>query len=288
MPNAEFLEKYSLYRKFNFEFKARFLSEVNKVNINMDCPVCNDNRTFNMNNYYFTLLNGRSTQGIQFMKSPLYGGHEVIPENGIITWLTYKCASCNDFERHFFIEINSKKKFLRKVGQVPPWDIAVERELHSILGDFVKYYKNGLISEFHGYGIGAYAYYRRIIEGIIDFLLDQIGELLEKEDEEEYKEALVKTKKTKDTQEKIKLVYDLLPSILNPQEFNPLKTIYKVLSEGIHGRSDEDCLADAEILRETTLFLVKEVLRSKEERKQFTEKMRKLLKSQEKPQPKDN
>ena len=282
MPNAEFLEKYPLYRKFEFKFEVDILSKVNKVNINMDCPICKDIRTFNMNNEYNTFLDGRPTKNVQFGSVLMYGGYTLIPKYGIITWLNYKCASCNNFERDFFIEMNSEKEFLRKVGQVPPWDITIERELNSILGDFMKYYKNGLISESQGYGIGAYAYYRRIIEGIIDFLLDQIGNLLEKENEEEYKEALVKTKETNNTQEKIKLVYDLLPPILNPQEFNPLKTIYGVLSEGIHGRSDEDCLTDAEILRETTLFLVKEVLRSKEERKQFTEKMRKLLKSQKK------
>ena len=282
MPYAEFLEKYPLYRKFEFEFNIEFLKDVKKVNINMNCPICRSIRTFNMNNNYHTFMDGRPAQGVQFFKNPQYSGYLVNPEKGFITWLTYKCASCNDFERHFFIKMNSGKGFLQKVGQFPPWDIAIEKDLNSILGDFVKYYKNGLICESQGYGIGAYAYYRRIIEGIIDFLLIQIGNLLGKENEDEYKVALMKTKETKDTQEKIKLVYDLLPPILNPQEFNPLKTIYGVLSEGIHGRSDEDCLNDAEILRETTAFLVKEVLRSKEERKQFTEKMRKLLKSQKK------
>ncbi len=280
MPDSEFLEKHQLYRKFDFQFSKPLLEKIEKVNINMHCSKCQNMRTFNMTNNYSTFLDGNLTYRIQFKSQPLYSGYNLIPKEGLVTWLTYKCASCNTFTRHFFIEMNSNDNFIRKVGQLPPWDIQPDKELQSILGDYIGYYKNGLICESQGYGIGAYAYYRRIIEEIIDSLLEQIGSLIEQGENIQYMEALERTKQTNITQEKIKLVYDLLPPILNPEEFNPLKTLHQVLSEGVHGRSDDACLKDAEVLRETTLFLVKAVLRSIKEKKEFTDKMRKLLERQ--------
>ena len=278
MPNSEFLEKTPLYKKFPFKFSAKRLVELEKVSINMYCLPCKDNRTFIMINSYKTWIRGTETNMIEFTKGVHYNKHLKIPEGGILSWLEYLCASCNKFVRHFIIEINTENEYLRKVGQFPPWDISIEKEVDRSLGDFSSYYKNGLICESQGYGIGAFSYYRRMIEGIIDHLLDQIGELIPEDNKEEYLIALEKTKRTIVTQEKIKLVFDLLPPILNPQEFNPLKTLHSILSEGLHQRTDEECLNDAELLREATIFLIKAVIRNREETKEFTEKMRKLLK----------
>ena len=283
MPNSEFLEKVPLYKKFPFNFSIKRLVELEKVNINMYCIQCKDIRTFIMINNYRTWIKGTETSMVEFTKNIHFDKHLKIPEEGIFSWLEYLCASCNKFVRHFIIEMNTEKEYLRKAGQFPPWDISIEKEVDRSLGDFSFYYKNGLICESQGYGIGAFSYYRRMIEGIIDHLLDQIGELIPEEDsKEEYLNALEKTKKTTVTQEKIKLVFDLLPPILNPQEFNPLKTLHSILSEGLHHRTDDECLNDAELLRESTIFLIKAVIRNREETKEFTEKMRKLLKKKNK------
>ena len=48
----------------------------------------------------------------------------------------------------------------------------------------------GLVSESQGYGIGAFAYYRRIVEEIIDEMLKQIGDLISGVDKERYAAAL--------------------------------------------------------------------------------------------------
>ena len=45
MPNTEFLEKYGLYRKFEFELPS-YYHEIKDVNINMYCPNCEETRTF--------------------------------------------------------------------------------------------------------------------------------------------------------------------------------------------------------------------------------------------------
>ncbi|MDZ7680350.1 MAG: hypothetical protein U5J63_01245 [Fodinibius sp.] len=95
-----------------------------------------------------------------------------------------------------------------------------------------RHYKKGLICESQGYGIGAFSYYRRIVEDIDD-LLDEISSLLKGEELDKYQEALQKTKKTNVTQDKIELVKDLLPQILRPDNMNPLSTLHSTLSEGL-------------------------------------------------------
>ena len=67
--------------------------------------------------------------------------------------------------------------------------------------------------------------------GIIGNLLNSISELMTGEEKKRYEVALEKVKNTKQTNEKIKLVKDLLPSILIPEGFNPLKTIFNMLSD---------------------------------------------------------
>lgn len=53
------------------------------------------------------------------------------------------------------------------------------------MGKYEEYYKKGRILENFTNGIGAYAYYRRIIEGIIDDLLDRIPKLMTGEQKKE-------------------------------------------------------------------------------------------------------
>jgi hypothetical protein len=79
--------------------------------------------------------------------------------------------------------------------------------LEKTLGKHSKTFRKGLICESQGYGVGAFAYYRRITEEIIDELLASIADLIEVDNKEQYLEALEKTKQTRVTQEKI----DLLP-----------------------------------------------------------------------------
>ena len=164
-----------------------------------------------------------------------------------------------------------------KVGQEPPWDISLDRTLEKILGDQAEYYKKGLICESQSYGIGAFSYYRRIVEEVIDELLAEIAEVITGEEREHYLEALEQTRKMKEARKKIDLVKDLLPPILRPDGMNPLSILHDVLSQGLHAESDEECIELATTVREVLVFLVNQLARTKTAATSFTESMRKLL-----------
>jgi len=164
-----------------------------------------------------------------------------------------------------------------KIGQFPPWEIESNTQIEKMLGDRASYWKKGLTCESQSYGIGAFGYYRRIVEEIIGELLDDIAGLMTGEELARYQAALEQTKKTIVAQEKINLVKDLLPSVLRPEELNPLATLHSALSEGLHAKSDEECLEQAETIRQILTFLIEQVELNKAAKKQFTSGMRKLL-----------
>jgi hypothetical protein len=259
MPNREFLEKYPLYRKFLMDDLPARLESLPRPAVHMGCLVCGSGQTFNMVNQYY--------EGYYSDNSP----------KGKVVRTIYRCTSCDKFERYFLLKFDPEGYYVMKVGQEPPWDISIDRTLKKTLGDRADYYKKGLICESQSYGIGAFAYYRRIIEEIIDELLTEIAGLMAGEEQDRYLEALEQVKKTKVTQDKIALVKDLLPPILRPDGMNPLSVLHDALSQGLHRESDERCIELAMTVREVLEFLVNEVTARKAAAASFTESMRKLL-----------
>lgn len=272
-----FLETYPLYRKLKTEIK--FFRDITsgieannlpKPAIHMHCGPCGSDQTFNMSNEYYDEL----------------GRIDVKVFNHVLK-LNYICSSCGQGLRVFLIHVTNElvegstsrqhRLVLEKVGQIPAWSIEMNKDLENILGEHSNYYKKGLVSESQGYGIGAFSYFRRITEEIIDELLESIGELIPEEKKEEYSKALEETKRTRVAQEKIDLIKDLLPSSLRPDGINPLSALHSALSEGLHAESDEECLEYADAVKEALVYLVEQVMRAKRGSKNFTESMRKIL-----------
>lgn len=257
MPNKEFLESYPLYRKYKMKV-PKTLKGLSTPGVKLYCKKCRSVQTFIFFDY----------PGFNYENSSL---------NGEVVELIYSCGGCDDSWQYYFIKISDDLDYIMKVGQYPPWEISMNKNLKKMLGEYEETYKKGLICESQGYGIGAYAYYRRIVERIIDELLDGIVDLVSGEKKEKYTEALKETKKSHVAQDKIKIVQDLLPPILMPEGNNPLKLLYSQLSKGIHSFSDEECLKRAGNIRSILLFLVEEIISHRNSAKKFNESIKGLL-----------
>jgi hypothetical protein len=272
MPDKKFLEEYPLYRKFYMKIPSR-LDDIPKPGIHMNCPNCNSEETFTMTNNYYDRDNFR--QGA--IQKSVFGEYRDDPPDGAMVIPIYTCARCSSSNIIFMLKFADDSSCVLKIGQFPPWNTQIDKNLSKILGTHAENYKRGLTCESQSYGIGAYAYYRRIIEEIIDALLDSIEDLFNEPERRDYKDALNETKKTIVAKEKIALVKDLLPASLRPNGINPLNILHNILSEGIHTKTEEECLEIASTIRETLLYLVNQVIQTKESSKQFTDSMRKLL-----------
>lgn len=259
MPKSKFLEEFPLLKKFDYQVPPT-LNEIPIPTIHMNCKICKSGQTFFMSNKY--------SEGFEYAN---------FSSKGATVTARYICVGCGRYKRTFLLKFGIGLNYVMKVGQEPPWEISIDKKLEKTLGEHVDYYKKGLTCESQGYGVGAYAYYRRITEEIIDQLLDSILDLMDEKEKGKYKEALQQTKETKVTEKKIELVKDLLPTSLRPGGMNPLGVLHDVLSEGLHGKGDEECLEIATSIRETLQYLINQIIESKEASRQFTESMKKIL-----------
>jgi hypothetical protein len=166
------------------------------------------------------------------------------------------------------------KAIVEKVGQTPAWDIRPDPGLAKRLGDATAVFKKGLICESQGFGVGAFAYYRRIVEDLLDELLTEIREFVSSEGLEEYSAALEKAKASHRAVDKIDHVKDLLPSALRPKSLNPLALLHQALSQGLHSESDEDCLEYAGSIRNALVFLVHQMNAQRESAEEFEKSLR--------------
>jgi len=294
MPNKEFLEKYPLYKECEAENSLKIDSSslvavpvgyatkssryfIDKPSINAECLICNQVQTYNMSNDY--------------------GDYEFNPAGNIFQ-LVYFCAGCNKSTKYYFVYFFTKEEgegddkedvlYMKKVGQYPAWSIYIDGELKDIVGESVDLYKKGLACESQSYGIGAYAYYRRITEDIIDELLQYISSLIDSNESEAYEEALKEVEKAKNATDKIELVKDLLPKSLKPENLNPLGILHDALSIGLHNETDEECLDKAEDIKGALTFLVNQVARHEDDTKKFTDRMQKILQKKSEKIAKNN
>lgn len=191
------------------------------------------------------------------------------------SWLTYACASCNQ-KTEFLVEFGASQA--RKVGQVPAWSINIPASVEKFLDtDGAELYKRGKICESQGFGIGAFAYYRRAVEMITSKLLESIKEILTDKERTEYESALVAIERETVAEKKMELVKDLLPDSLRPGGINPLDLLHGVLSGGLHEETEEECLEIADAVRNSLEYLIDEVAVRKKSVERLTDSMKRLL-----------
>ena len=147
------------------------------------------------------------------------------------------CSRQDSHEFYFYFRL--EKRVLTKVGQSPSMaDIEQGQIQHyrSILGR--PHYQElnralGLAS--HGVGIGSFVYLRRIFERLVDEARD-VAAALPGWDQESFLKCRM--------DEKILLLKDHLPSFLVEQ-----RTLYGILSQGVHGLDEETCLVYFPVIR---------------------------------------
>lgn len=238
--------------------------------LQMPCGTCKDMRTFlplsvNYDEYY--------KSNTHTIRTTVNTGEPYI--------LQYFCANCRKSKRHFAVAVqkSGNKYHIQKIGQFPAYSITPEKPMEKYLDrkGMLDIYRNGITCESQGYGVGAFAYYRQILENIINDILDDIIPL--SENEEAIREKVSEAKKEDNTSKKIEIVKDFVPKALKPSGNNVFITMYKVLSEGIHNKDDQACLEDADALRFCLVFIVQTLQDRKQSEAAFSESLNKLKKS---------
>lgn len=267
-----FLQEFPLYRKFHGEVpKYRKIFDAN--NLQLACDTCSDMRTFRHRRSDSHVARQRAVTEINIARS---SGDSDIADDSVFT-ISYACTDCNNCHYYFLLHIGSNYEYIEKAGQYPAQDISISKALQQALGDQAPVYKHGLVSERNGFGIGAFAYYRRVLEERIGNLLNELEQVFPDAERETYKQILIKVREQHTAEDRLKLVKDFVPAYLRTGDIEPLGTLYAALSQGLHSKSEDDCLANAELIRLCLGNLIEEIDRNKTVKKEFTDRARRLI-----------
>ena len=288
----ELLEKHPLYKRIEIMLPVS-RNAWPKPTIVADCPVCGSQQTHTMTSDY-----QQYDQELSFTHP---GGQSSPRQLSLGLKVVYLCAGCGKMRRYFLLTVLQHRAFtppgipplaeapttITKVGQTPAWDIDPDPQLAKKLGKQVGLFKKGLICESQSFGIGAFAYYRRIVEEVIGELLADISELVNPEEQAQYAEALREAEKSHRAADKIEHVKNLVPAILRPGGANPLGTLHGAISEGLHALTEEECLERAADIRDALQFLVSQIRQAKESATRFGKQLQNIADRRRPPSVED-
>lgn len=203
----------------------------------------------------FTLLLDLSP--IKFGESSDKNEHNLLIE--------YQCKNCESIHA---IPVNISIAYsetsicftMAKFGQYPPESKNVPTEITKLFNqldgdsqeEIKKLYSNGRICEGGGRGIGAFAYYRQIVEILREKLFNSLIEALKNQDaDERLISEYEKAKSERQFDKAMQHIKKDLPPSFKIEGQNPISLLFEACSVGVHKNNlkDEDCQELADDLR---------------------------------------
>ena len=191
--------------------------------------------------------------GIRIFRS---NDHKSVSHSSItMLFIDYTCSNCSETQKKYALAVtansaNQKSGKAYKFGELPAFGPRTPSRLISLIGPEREVFLKGRQCESQGLGIGAFAYYRRIVENQKNRMLDEIIKVAEKLSAGH--ETLTLLKKAKEEQrfsDAIEPIKSALPQALLLNGQNPLTLLHRALSEGLHAKEDEHCLQLAQDIR---------------------------------------
>jgi hypothetical protein len=196
---------------------------------------------------------------------------------------TYKCKNCGvgsvTYHFNWEDELGGLSSVFFKVGQYPELEERVSKNLEDALNaEDLKMYKNALRLRNFNLGIAAVAYMRRVVENRMNDMLEILYEAARVHNAAP--DVLKKHEEVKaDRKFSVKVDYagDLLPANLRPEGHpNPMAVLHDLASDGLHSKSDEECVDIFDACRETFEYVFGKMRIETEQAKEFVKGMAKL------------
>jgi hypothetical protein len=198
--------------------------------------------------------------------------------------VTFKCRNCQRTHKTYALRLhvdtgNEPGGTFTKFGELPQFGPPTPARVISILGPEKEYYLKGRRAENQGMGIAAFAYYRRVVENQKNRLFDEIIRVAEKIGaSSEMLQDLNAAKKETQFTKAVEAVKHGIPSGLLIDGHNPLMLLHKALSEGLHAKTDEECLALATSIRSVLADLADRLGHALKGRAELDAAVRRLMK----------
>ena len=173
-------------------------------------------------------------------------------------FVTYTCNHCRSQSKRSALRVTRKGRtdgtgLVFKYGEHPLFGPHTPSRLISLIGPDRDLFLAGRRAENAGLGIGAFSYYRRVVDRQKARIISQIAGVARKLGaSKDVLELLRQAEKEWSFSKSVDPIKDLIPSALLIDGHNPLLLLHAALSKGMHDENqltDADCLALARDIR---------------------------------------
>lgn len=227
--------------------------------------------------------NHESCNGVRFFRCIEGKGTCLKADGHRFFYVTYVCSNCQRTKKTFSIaaKIHEDEKpegECYKFGELPTYGPPVSPRLIKLVGPDREAFLKGRRCENQGLGIGAFIYYRRVIENQKDRVLSEIIKVSEKIGSDTASIDILKAAVSETQFSKaLDMAKDAMPQSLLINGHSPLRLIHSALSEGVHTLTDEDCLELAGSIRVVLGELSERLSQALKDEAELTHALSKLL-----------
>ena len=207
-------------------------------------------------------------------------------------FMVYMCRNCHASVKVFavilrvtsrpdpnrtFRATNTAELTIVKIAERPRLGERIPPRLRRFTGDHFPTLEKAWRSEQLGFGIGAFAYYRRVVEDSWKKILGEMRRAADKLDNcagviADIDSAMSERQFSKS----IASIKTAFPEELRVHGSNPLLLLHSATSIGLHGLSDEDCLTHAHDVRVVLVEMVERVDRVLSDARTSAESVKRL------------
>ena len=201
---------------------------------------------------------GDSCNGVRFFRcTDVFSSTGTYLEENHVNYLyvTYQCANCQKTKKVYSLAVglstsDQSRGLCCKLGELPSYGPSVPSRLIKLIGPDRDIFLKGRRCENQGLGIGAFVYYRRVVENQKDRILEEIVKVSEKIGVPQDKiDTLHEAIKENRFSKALEMAKDVMPESLLIDGHSPILLLHRSLSRGVHELSDEECLKRANTVR---------------------------------------
>lgn len=206
-----------------------------------------------------------------------------VPTQGFqFLFVEYLCSNCTDTAKTFSLAIRRDESGISgdayKFGELPAFGPPTAARLMKLIGPDRELFLRGRRSENLGFGIGAFVYYRRVIEGQKNRIIDEIIKVSTKIGaSQEIIDSLAAAKNETQFSKAIESIKPAVPQALLINGHNPLTLLHSALSEGLHAQTDEACLELATSVRVVLAELSERLAQSLKDEAELNKALSRLI-----------
>lgn len=199
-------------------------------------------------------------------------------------FLRFICCNCGGSEKSYAIRYrleDTDNGIIQciKYGEHPNFGPIIPNKLNSLVGSDRDLFLKGLRCENQGLGVGAFTYYRRVVEDQTTRIIQQIRKVAVKISAPEKSlnlldAAIAETQFSK----ALEIAKDAIPQSLLLQGHNPLLFLHDNLSDGVHNLSDSECLEIAQDIRVVLSELSERLAQALKEDREVKDAFSRLMK----------